>query len=655
MKTLNIKYFGDNDLREFILKNAIAKEKNVLLQVFTGVCDIEFVENLLGTIKELVPHINIIGSTTDGEILQDSVSELSTVLSFSIFEKTTIATYFSEIDGDSYKTAQKLISKFDNNLHPKVAISFVDGLHVNGEEYINAFNDYDKNIIVAGGLAGDNAKFINTIVFTQDGIVHDGAVVALLYNDNLHVNTEASFGWKNIGKTMTITKAIKNIVYEIDNISTTDIYAKYLGDDVALDLPKTGIEFPLIIKRDGLNIPRAVVNKNEDGSLVFAGNLNIGDKVTFGYGNVESILEYGSNICNKKMQGSESIFIYSCMARRALMQESLVAEIRPLSKISSVSGFFTYGEFYSNSDSLSHELLNQTMTILSLSENILEITDSSEAIDMKFKDRRKANSTLKALSHLISQTSSELEEINNSLQAKVNEELQKNRLQDQQLIQQSRLAQIGEMLSMIAHQWRQPLTAISSTSSAINLKAKLNKLDNEKAQELSDKINQYSQYLSKTIDDFRGFFKENKLKESVTLEEVIESSLDIVLVSLENQNIQIVKNLTCKSIFNTYPNELRQVIINLIRNAQDALIENKVVNPTITIKTENGVLSISDNAGGIPTEIVDKIFDPYFSTKLEKDGTGLGLYMSKTIIEDHCGGAIRVENTKDGAMFKIIL
>ncbi|MEA3331353.1 MAG: HAMP domain-containing sensor histidine kinase [Campylobacterota bacterium] len=259
------------------------------------------------------------------------------------------------------------------------------------------------------------------------------------------------------------------------------------------------------------------------------------------------------------------------------------------------------------------------------------------------------------LSHLISQSTLELNELNENLEKRVHEEIEKNIQKDQHIVQQSRLAQMGEMISMIAHQWRQPLTAISSTSAGINLKAKLNKLDKETAVELSDKISDYSQHLSSTIDDFREFFKPNKEKKETTYNKVIQSVLNIVETSIKNKNITIVKNLNSKEVFNTYPNEIKQVVLNLIKNAEDVLIEHEVQNPTITIKTNDDELIVKDNGGGIPEDIMPKIFDPYFSTKTKKDGTGLGLYMSKSIIQEHCGGELSVANDKDGAVFKIEL
>jgi PAS domain S-box-containing protein len=230
---------------------------------------------------------------------------------------------------------------------------------------------------------------------------------------------------------------------------------------------------------------------------------------------------------------------------------------------------------------------------------------------------------------------------------------------DKQLITQSRLAQMGEMISMIAHQWRQPLTAISATSNNLTLKLMMNDVDNKEFEKEIGLISDYAQHLSKTIDDFRGFFKENKEKETTTLDNLVNSTLDIVKISLENKNINIKTDLNSTIELKTYPNEVKQVILNLIKNAQDALLDNKIENPIIIIKTRyknnNHIITIKDNGGGIPSNIIDKIFEPYFSTKKEKDGTGLGLYMSKTIIEEHCSGDLSVSNDEDGAVFTIKL
>ncbi len=257
------------------------------------------------------------------------------------------------------------------------------------------------------------------------------------------------------------------------------------------------------------------------------------------------------------------------------------------------------------------------------------------------------------------QAEKEIYELNSTLESRVKEEVHKNREKDQHLLQQSRLAQMGEMISMIAHQWRQPLAAISSTSVALELKAYLDKTDKEMIIEHTQKISQYSQHLSSTIDDFRDFFKPTKDKKSTSYNKIIDSVLNIVQVTIENKNIEIIKDLNSHNEFNSYVNEIKQVVLNLFKNAEDVLLENKPSNPYIKISTfeENSkfILEISDNAGGVPKDIIKKIFDPYFSTKRDKNGTGLGLYMSQTIIKEHCKGKLSVRNSEDGAIFRIEL
>lgn len=229
----------------------------------------------------------------------------------------------------------------------------------------------------------------------------------------------------------------------------------------------------------------------------------------------------------------------------------------------------------------------------------------------------------------------------------------------QKAVIQSRLALMGELLSMIAHQWRQPLAAISATSSAIGLKAKLGVLDDDTAAQMGDQITSYVQHLSETIDDFRNFYRTTKEKKQTTYEEIIDSVLAIIHTSIESKKIDLITDFQCNKSIYSYPNEIKQVVLNLIKNSEDILVEKNIENPYIKIETritdDFYILAVSDNGGGIPANIIDHIFEAYYSTKTHKDGTGLGLYMSKTMIEEHCGGVLYVQNTKDGALFEIRL
>ena len=231
------------------------------------------------------------------------------------------------------------------------------------------------------------------------------------------------------------------------------------------------------------------------------------------------------------------------------------------------------------------------------------------------------------------------------------------KIRDEFIQQQAKLAQMGELLSMIAHQWRQPLTAISAASESFKLKALLNNINKETVVTAADDIYKYVNHLSCTINDFKNFYKTNKSIETTTLNKLVKKSLNIIEDSIYFHNIQIIKNLNSTSEIKTYINEFTQVILSLLQNAEDAHSEKQIKNPYIKIKTyENDTflyLEIIDNAGGISNDIIDKIFEPYFSTKLEKNGTGLGLYFAKRIIDNNCNGLLTVENIFNETIFRI--
>jgi len=253
--------------------------------------------------------------------------------------------------------------------------------------------------------------------------------------------------------------------------------------------------------------------------------------------------------------------------------------------------------------------------------------------------------------------------LNKTLDTKVKEEVAKNKHQEEQLFAQSRMMQMGEMISMIAHQWRQPLGAISTTAVNLQMKIELDSFDLVSKEGLAEarqyflqrleNINDYVENLSTTIDDFRNFYKPNKESQNIPLEDVISKSLHIIQASLANDNIEVIQEYNSGKAVRLYDSEMMQVILNLLKNAQDNFKEKSIKDAKITIKTQDNAIFICDNGGGISKKIIDKIFDPYFSTKNEKNGTGLGLYMSKIIIEEHHNGLLHVSNTDDGVCFKI--
>ncbi len=258
---------------------------------------------------------------------------------------------------------------------------------------------------------------------------------------------------------------------------------------------------------------------------------------------------------------------------------------------------------------------------------------------------------------IVSQRQKEIEDLNKSLEEKIQIEIKKNMEKDQLLIQQSKMAAMGDMMGNIAHQWRQPLNTLSLAVQDIEEAFYHNELDEKYMKNFIDISMENITFMSKTIDDFRNFFKPSKTKENFKLKDAIEDILKIITAQLKNHKIAIYLYGENYNVVG-YPNEFKQVILNLTNNAKDAILEKKIENGLIEIRINNlsekfKEVSVQDNGGGIPKNIIDKIFEPYFTTKDGVKGTGIGLYMSKTIIEENMGGSLLVENYNNGARFRI--
>lgn len=236
---------------------------------------------------------------------------------------------------------------------------------------------------------------------------------------------------------------------------------------------------------------------------------------------------------------------------------------------------------------------------------------------------------------------------------------QKLKYQEELMIVQSRHAAMGEMISMIAHQWRQPATVIALCANNILTDVILEDTNPASLKRNTQDIIEQTKYLSQTIDDFRNFFKPNKEISEVTIQEVIEDVKNMMKATLTSHKIKLIENYSSNKKIKTYKKELVQVLINFVKNSQEILEEKKSNNKIIIIneyiKNNNVILQVCDNAGGIDQEHIRKIFEPYFTTKDSKNGTGLGLYISKVIVEQHLNGTIRAFNKDDGACLEITL
>ncbi|WP_320035259.1 PAS domain S-box protein [Halarcobacter sp.] len=238
---------------------------------------------------------------------------------------------------------------------------------------------------------------------------------------------------------------------------------------------------------------------------------------------------------------------------------------------------------------------------------------------------------------------------------------EENKQQERIINIQSQHVAMGQMIGNIAHQWRQPLSVISAATTGVQVQKALGTLSDESLENSYNSINMQVQYLSNTINTFRDFIKEEKVYKEVILQERVDKALEILDAALVGNHIKVINNMdyTTPLKVKLIAGELSQVIINIVSNSKDILIEKEIKNPWVkvdlTTKKNKVILSFEDNAGGIPLEIIDKIFEPYFTTKHKSIGTGLGLYMSYKIVVESLRGKLYTKNTRNGAKFYIEL
>lgn len=655
MKTINHHFIGYDELEAFLRLNKLDESRTLLIQYFDGELNQSNTKELLEYLKKRLPFSSIIGTSTDGEIIDNTIQNSSVILSFTAFEAVEIQSLMIPLIQGS-EEAGKVLGNAASSFGAQAIIVFSDPFSTNGDLLVEGFNQTSKDAILSGGMAGDNGRFQGTYVMLENELYSNTLVALMIKGKNLRVQSGYSFHWLPIGPKFLVTDSIDSKVYTLNHTPIMDIYRQYLGDTVADTLPSVGVAFPLILTIEGILVGRAPLKLYPDGALQFGGSIPEGTEVQLGIGNAHLILDASHEIMEDLYHfAPESIFVYSCMARRRFLGDSIVRETAPMTKMSAVSGFFTYGEFYTDPISRQTSFLNETMTYITLSETLSE---SSCSVSKKENDPQDWSLiTFSALSHLINKTSNDLQEVNHTLQHRIDKEIDESRAKDKVMISQSRMAIMGEMIGMIAHQWRQPITVIGMITNNNILNLQLEEFSPELLLKDFESIDKQVHFLSQTIDDFRNFFRPNKLPQQVTFGEIIREINAIMGKSFENHAIDLAFEGDSSIGLTTFKNELLQVFLNLFNNAKDAFVERNIPKAEIRFEAidhpSSVLFLITDNAGGIPSEILNRIFEPYFSTKGEKNGTGIGLYMSSIIAETHLKGSLRVCVNNDETTFAV--
>ena len=402
MQTYNTIYKTAQEFETFLRTIDTTQEESILVQIFSGVLDRTKLKEVIVKIKEIMCDAVIIGASTAGEILDGSMLDQTIIVSISVFRSTQLIAMRC-VEKESFAIGETLAKGVTTDT-TKAIIVFADGLGCNGEAILQGMHqNIKKDTIIAGGMAGDNNQFIQTFVIHDTEIFENGAVAVSLNSTSLHVHNSYNLAWKPIGSPMTVTKAEKNCIYEIDNKPVMEIYKEYLGEEVTLNMPDSIIEFPLIFQKGALHIARSTVAINQD-CFTYAGEIPQGTDVRFGVASAFLFDQEAKKLytINENVP-LESLFVYSCTARKSFLGKGLELEFAPLATLAPVSGFFTYGELYS--EGTQHHMLNITTTVLGLSESDTLPTHQKEL--PPFVNRTSLSTT--ALIHLVEKSIAQLE------------------------------------------------------------------------------------------------------------------------------------------------------------------------------------------------------------------------------------------------------
>ncbi|MBF0109921.1 MAG: GGDEF domain-containing protein [Magnetococcales bacterium] len=361
MKVFNTIYRGGQKIRNFILENDIHKLGNLLVQVYSGVLDRGFIYNILSELHQYLPDAIIVGATTTGEIIDGASQSDSVIISFSAFNSSQVAASVL-IDGEISNVGCIV------NKNTKMFLLLSAGIDVIPSELLTCLGHIAPSAIVVGGCAGDNDRLKESLIFHGKDIIGNGAVVVSISGESLFVKQFMKFNWEPMGSEMIITDSHMNIVRTINGYKVTDLYRYYFGGVTEDNLISISSVFPLMIKRGNMYISRILLDIDETtGSCHFSGIMNVGEHVVFGYANVDMLLD-DAYLDGKVENHIESIWMFSCGGRKKILHKSIDQEIAAVSRIAPVSGFFTYGEYFTHEEG-HHEVLNNTMTFVGISEN----------------------------------------------------------------------------------------------------------------------------------------------------------------------------------------------------------------------------------------------------------------------------------------------
>jgi len=564
------------------------------------------------------------------------------------------------IDNEKEKTLNSLILKIENNKRfyaPVISQSLftfdkkaleihLSAIYLDEEVYKIDFMDSSSKINLTYNskksnsqeqiksiipLDVDNEQLgILTIYYTKDKIQN---IVATYTSDILKLSMLFLF------LTVTITfYFIKNITNSINTLATVSTQIAAGNLDVPINI-KSNDEIGLLaekfeIMRNSLIERIDLIDKQKHKIQTFNENLQNSNTFLLQSQSIANIGSWEINRSKGQLICSEQLFKIFAIEQQNFNADynNFLKFIHPLDR-DKVESIHQNALKNKKNYTVEYQIISDKHTIKTVRENCIHIFDINNNIE-------KTIGTIQDITEL--------------------------KKKDNLLYQQSRMAAMGEMLENIAHQWRQPLSVISTVATGTQLQVSYDMFEKDAITTSMNQINTSVQHLSQTIDDFRDFFKSDKKKNQFNVNKIFEKTFTLITSQFQTADIKIVRNIEEITLFGL-ENELIQVLINILNNARDELIKKdnqaRLILIDVVKENNNVKILIKDNAGGIQGDIIDDIFKSHFTTKQDSNGTGVGLSMSQIIIEEHMNGSIHVENVHfsyedikyDGALFTILI
>ncbi len=671
-----VHYYDNFDIfSKWCSDNKINNSKKLLIEINYPNDDKKLLETLLAELQDLFPDATIIGMQSFASFTNHQVSDLNQdpIISIIEFETSTISSLVIDLDKNyikgecnDYKTDKNIIEKYLQADTEAVEIlsSFND---CETSSFINSLGkDFSHLKIFGGGSTKKSPDNNSSFVFHNKKIYNNAIILIFMHGENLTVELYQAFDWKPISKKKRITKAHDSTIFTMADSPALDIYRKYFPN---LDSDKSVfLQVPLYITKGNSSYTVHILDADlSKQSISTAQPLKKNDIVQLSIGNYNAMMNRTAEIYNFLTKTpAQALWIGSSVAYEYGFRIPIKYYISNIKSNNHIFGYTTAQEYF-NEENQPNTFHNHTFILAAITESNNAYIELEEYEDKNITPFEIANKNLYSIMHKtanelnrltenleirVNQRTQELKTLNDELEIRVANAVREVKRQTAIVNQQSRLASMGEILENIAHQWRQPLNAVSWVLQDIEIKAKLGNQDEINIEEVAQKINNSIQFLSNTIEDFRRFVdKSSDMAQTFNLKKTIESTKKLIEDTLTRLNIKIELDCDENITYKGFENDIKHVIMNLINNARDAFEENKIKNGKISISVyhEKDMLQITvqDNAGGIPKKILKNIFDPYYTTKHKTKGTGLGLYMSKNLIEK-VNGSLEVLSILNG-------